>query len=113
MAMQPDGGFGVVWYSFDSAWDTDRSSIEARLFFPDGSPRAAEGPVNTYTTDVQKNPAVAVNGDGNFIVVVWESYGSSGNDDDGASVQAQLYIRPLFLDGFEAGDTSAWSSTMP
>ncbi len=46
--------------------------------------------VNAYTTGDQRSPAVAVDAEGNA-VVVWGSDGSSGNDTSAASVQAQLY----------------------
>ncbi len=36
-------------------------------------PAGAEFQVNTYTTDQQEDPAVAVDADGDF-VVVWHSY---------------------------------------
>ncbi len=51
--------------------------------------------------------------DGDF-VVVWQSAGSSGSDSSSFSVQGQRFVPSLiFTDGFESGDTSAWSSTVP
>jgi hypothetical protein len=46
--------------------------------------------VNTYTTDNQWFPAVAVDDDGNF-VVVWQSDGSPGSDSSDESIQVQRY----------------------
>lgn len=46
--------------------------------------------VNTYTTEDQTDPSVAMDGQGRF-VVVWESYGSSGSDDDRQSIQGQRF----------------------
>lgn len=70
-----------------------------------------EGQVDTYTTNSQNNPVVGYGGDGNF-VVVWHSVGSSGTDTSGRSIQGQRFAIPLFADGFESGDSSAWSSTL-
>ncbi len=55
---------------------------------------------------------MAADGDGDF-VVVWSSFGSSGSDSAGESIQGQRFAVPLFTDGFESGDTSAWSNTVP
>jgi hypothetical protein len=46
--------------------------------------------VNTYTTGNQVRPSVALNDQGEF-VVVWASYGSAGSDQDMGSIQAQRY----------------------
>jgi hypothetical protein len=42
-------------------------------------PSGTEFQVNTYTTDLQRRPAVASQGSGEF-VVVWQSYGQDGSD---------------------------------
>jgi hypothetical protein len=48
-----------------------------------------------------------------FIVVVWDGWGSYGTDTIPPSIQGQLYsTETIFADGFESGDTSAWSSTV-
>ena len=45
---------------------------------------------------------------------MWDSPGSYGTDNSGSSIQGQLYTtRVLFADGFESGDTSAWSRSQP
>jgi hypothetical protein len=71
------------------------------------SPNGGEFQVNTYTTNDQRVPAVAVDGQGNF-VVAWQSYSSSGTDTSYSSIQAQRYDA-LFRDGFESGTTGRWS----
>ena len=53
-------------------------------------PVGAESQVNTYTTYHQNYPSVATDADGDF-VVVWTSYGSSGSDSSGDSIQGQRY----------------------
>ena len=91
VAMDGQGKFVVVWASNGSAGtDTSEESIQAQRFDSDGNPVGVEFQVNTYTTDEQTDPMVAMDSLGNF-VVVWESYGSDGTDDDYNSVQGQLY----------------------
>jgi hypothetical protein len=69
--------------------------------------------VNSYTTFSQLSPAVATDPDGDF-VVVWQSDGSGGSDTSDFSIQGQRgKLRLLFGDGFESGDTTAWSAAAP
>ena len=87
MSVDPDGNFVVVWNSFGSAGtDTSGSSIQAQRFAADGSPAASEIQVNTYTTSFQDSPIVAMEPDGDF-VVVWTSAGSDGTDSSSYSIQ--------------------------
>ncbi len=107
-----DGGFVVVWRNLGrSGTDTDGVSIQGQRYDSDGLPVGGEFQVNTYTTSYQYEPAVAAGPNGGF-VVVWASDGSYGTDTDYFSVQGQRYTLPVFLDGFESGDTSAWSNTV-
>ncbi len=59
---------------------------------PSGTPEPVgeEFQVNTYTTGSQAHSAVAVDAGADF-VVVWTSYGSSGSDSSGGSIQGQRY----------------------
>lgn len=85
------GNFVVVWESDSSSGsDTDDDSIQARRYNSAGSPIGGQFQVNSYTTDDQDYPAVAV-GPHHTFVVVWESDGSSGSDTDDDSIQAQRY----------------------
>jgi hypothetical protein len=86
VAMDGQGNFVVVWRSPDG----DSWGIHGQRFDSDRDPVGTEFEVNTYTTDEQSEPAVAMDKDGNF-VVVWESLGSLGTDADEESVQGQLY----------------------
>ncbi len=54
------------------------------------SPDGDQFQVNTYTTNGQYDPAVAVDGRGDF-VVTWDDLNYSGNDMDGAGIGAQRY----------------------
>ncbi len=88
--MDSQGNFVVIWSSTGSGGtDTSSESIHGQRFDSDGNPVGGEFQVNTYTTDEQTDPAVAMDSLGNF--VVWESYGSDGTDDDYNSIQGQLY----------------------
>ena len=94
VAIDDDGDFVVVWQGDDSAGtDTHPSdptkSINGQLFASDGGMVGGEFQVNTYTTDDQYHPSVAMDSDGDFMVV-WDSHQSYGPDTN-ASIQAQRY----------------------
>ncbi|MCP3977309.1 MAG: hypothetical protein GY720_22700, partial [bacterium] len=57
---------------------------------PMGMARADDVQVNTYTTDYQRSPEVALGKNGHF-VVVWHSRGSGGTDSSFLSIQGQRY----------------------
>ena len=81
----------MVWTSNGSGGtDTSSSSIQAQRFDQDGAPLGAQFQVNSYTTGYQANPAVAVDSRGN-LVVVWQSGGSGGTDQDSLSLQGQRF----------------------
>jgi hypothetical protein len=91
IAMDGLGNFVVVWESSGSdGTDTSLRSIRARRFNAVGLSVGDDFQVNTYTSDNQTDPAVAMDVEGNF-VVVWQSYGSYGTDDDYRSIQGQLF----------------------
>ena len=74
-----DVGFVVAWDDESSAGDDgDGRSVHARLFDSLGDPRGGQFQVNAYTTGDQVVPAVAADGDGDF-VVVWESETYTGS----------------------------------
>ena len=70
------------------------ASIQGRRYDASGSPEGGEFQVNTYTISFQRIPSVAVDADGDF-VVVWWSYGNFGSDTDGRSIHGQRYAGPL------------------
>jgi len=53
-------------------------------------PEGAQFQINTYTTHNQNYSSVAMDPDGDF-VVVWQSYGASGTDTSRYSIQGQRY----------------------
>jgi hypothetical protein len=75
-------------------WDSDlrSSAVVALLWIACGAGLAAadDVQVNTYTTGDQTFPSVAMDWDGDF-VVVWQSFGSAGSDDSATSIQAQRF----------------------
>ena len=93
VAVDAQGKFLVIWDSEGSSGTDDSSwSIQAQLFEVDGSPDGSEFQVNSYTTSHQFSPAIAVDGQGNF-VVTWHSNGSYDTDNNQYSIQAQRYDR--------------------
>ena len=84
LAVWPDGRFVAVWA------DLDVTDVRGQLFAADGSFNGSELLINTYTTDEQVWPVARVADDGSFLVV-WQSLGSTGSDNDGRSVQGQRF----------------------
>jgi hypothetical protein len=87
VAMDEAGGFVVVWTSFGQ--DGSSSGVFGQRFDPSGTKVGAEFRVNTFTTDGQFAPSVAMTPAGEF-VVVWES---ESQDGDGSGVFGRLYDR--------------------
>lgn len=89
MDMDADGNFIVAWTEYPAATGDD---IYFRRFKADGTELdAAPVIANTYTTDDQQDPDLAVASNGDFILT-WESDGQDG-DDDG------VYARRFAADG--------------
>lgn len=88
IAVAPDGSFVVVWDGFKST--ESGAGVFGQRFAADATPLGSEFKVNTFTSGKQRFPAIAMDGDGDF-VVVWESDGSAGTDDHGRSVQGQRF----------------------
>jgi hypothetical protein len=80
LAMEHDGDFVVAWASFGE--DGSSYGVFARRFASNGNPTTGAFQVNTYSVDNQRGPSVAVEGDGDF-VVVWQS---NAQDGDGSGV---------------------------
>lgn len=101
------GNFIVAWAGESAGTDMFSSSIQARAFDADGFPFGNDQQVNTYTLNNQNSPAIAGDAQGTF-VATWYGPDSGGTDTSELSAQAQRLSVPLFADGFESGDTSAW-----
>jgi hypothetical protein len=82
----------VVWESVGSVGSDNGEgrSIQAQRYASDGSELGGQFQVNAYTTMDQRFPRMAAGPGGDF-VVVWQSRGSSGPDNDSDSIQGQRY----------------------
>ena len=86
-----DGDFVVVWRSTGSSGtDFSSYSIQGQRYASSGATVGTQFQVNTYTSNNQVLPSVSVEDNGDF-VVAWQSYGSSGTDPSGYSIQGQRY----------------------
>ena len=85
IAADANGNFVVVWVS--NLQDGSAYGIYAQRYGADGTAQGAEFLVNATTTDNQINPAVAMDGAGNFVV----TWSSNLQDGSGYGVYAQRY----------------------
>lgn len=76
VAMDATGNFAVVWAS--TGQDGGGRGIFAQRYDLDGNAQGAEFQVNTYTSGNQETPAIAMDDDGDF-VVVWRSNNQDGS----------------------------------
>ncbi len=108
MAVAPAGDFVVVWQSRGSdKGNPYLYSVQGRRYASNCDPLGGEFQVDTYTTTAQVSPSVAVAPAGDF-VVVWARDGYTLWDVHGQRFQ----VADLFADGFESGDTAAWSAVV-
>jgi hypothetical protein len=77
VAAHATGNFVVVWHGTGQG---DDYGIFAQRYDSNGAALGSELRVNSYTTDSQADPAVAMDASGNF-VVVWQSRGQDGSED--------------------------------
>jgi hypothetical protein len=76
VAMSSDGEFVITWQSNDQ--DGSSAGIYAQRYNSSGTAHGSEFRVNTYTTNLQLSPKVAMDDSGNF-VVTWTSYDQDGD----------------------------------
>ncbi len=86
VAMNAAGDFVIAWQSRVQEGQLDYGIFAQRYEFA-GEPLGDEFRVNTFTTNNQGDPAVAMDADGDF-VVTWTSYGQDGS---GYGIYAQRY----------------------
>ena len=77
VAMDADGDFVITWLSQFQVDDT--YGIYAQHYDAAGVARGPSSHVNTYTTDAQLQPSVAMDADGDF-VVAWSSRNQDGSN---------------------------------
>jgi hypothetical protein len=86
VAIDADGDFVVTWDSYRQ--DADPGvGVYAQRFDASGVPQGGEFRVNTFTTDIQGYPSVAMAADGDFMIA-WHSFNQDGF---GTGVYAQRY----------------------
>jgi hypothetical protein len=114
IAADADGNFVVAWGSFgSSAGDNSETSVHAQRFSAAGVAQGSQFQVNDYTTNYQWLPAVAVDAEGDF-VVVWQSLGASSGDTAGYSLHGRRYSAagtslggPFQINSYTTGDQTA------
>jgi VCBS repeat-containing protein len=72
-----DGGFIVVWSSYNQ--DGDFDGIFAQRYDASGDALGSERQINTTSLSDQSSPSVTGLSDGGFIIT-WQSYGQDGSD---------------------------------
>jgi hypothetical protein len=83
--MDADGDFVVTWES--DIQDGSGRGVYAQAFEAGGNPRGSEFRVNAYTSSHQRDPRIAMEDNGDFVV----TWSSDGQDGDGLGVYAQRY----------------------
>jgi hypothetical protein len=76
IAMDKNGNFVIAWMS--EGQDGNGWGIFAQRYNRTSVPQGSEFQVNTYTTDHQSYPSVAMDPNGNF-VIAWNSLGQDGS----------------------------------
>jgi hypothetical protein len=93
IASAPDGRTTVSWHGF---LDGSGSSVQARLIAAAGDFVGSAFQVNQYTTHHQYRPAIAIDGDGEF-VVAWQSYGrgvfARRFDSSGSALSPEVQVK--------------------
>jgi uncharacterized repeat protein (TIGR01451 family)/fimbrial isopeptide formation D2 family protein len=95
-AMDSVGNFVVVWTS-DGDLDGDKKGVFAQRYNASGVAQGAEFRVNTFTTGDQNKPAVAMDANGNFVVV----WASNAQDGDKHGIYAQRFNSAGVVQGSE------------
>ncbi|MBX3475491.1 MAG: tandem-95 repeat protein [Planctomycetes bacterium] len=87
VAMDDDGDFVIVWQALNHPTDASGDGIYARRYNNAGVAQGTEFRVNSTVADDQREPAVAMDANGNF-VVVWQS---ANQDGSGLGIYGQRY----------------------
>lgn len=95
IAMDNDGDFVITWNSYGQ--DGSKGGIYAQRYDAAGIKQGNEFRVNTYTTNEQRHPEIAMDSDGDF-VIAWESVYQDGSN---AGIFAQRYNAAGIAQGTE------------
>ncbi|GMU67275.1 MAG: hypothetical protein AMXMBFR36_35490 [Acidobacteriota bacterium] len=110
VAVRGDGSFVISWtHSAGPVGTCESCELHARWYASDETPLGAPFYLNEITAGTQWDATLAFLPSGD-LVAAWTSTVSSGNDTSGTSILARRFRLPFFMDGFESGDTSRWSS---
>ncbi len=114
-------GFGTDLHDAGGGFGNQR----AMLYINEGLKNTACGPSFLDTRDGIIQAAVDNNG-GEDVCRIWTAFAGFGLGEDattagantqsatnGFAIPSACLLDPIFLDGFESGDTSAWSATAP
>ena len=93
-----DGGFVIVWQSYDGQDDSSGGGIKARIFDADGTAVGDEFLVNSVTRLAQILPSITALSGGGF-VVTWAS-GDGQDDPSSSGIKARIFD----ADGTAIGD---------
>jgi phosphoheptose isomerase len=94
IVMDSDGDFVIAWRSYGQ--DGSSWGVYAQGYNSSGVAQGSEFLVNTYTTDSQRFPSIAMDSDGDF-AIAWQSYEQDGS---GNGVYAQRYAAPAVSTAF-------------
>lgn len=110
IASNKNGDFVIVWSSFDRDYPDDFFDVKGRIFNKQGAV-TEEFIVNTFQNNTQTRPDVAMDLEGNFIVV-WESWYQDGSE---RGVYAQKFNSEGIKDGTEflVNTTTLYSQCKP
>jgi hypothetical protein len=95
VAMDVAGNFVVVWSSYSQ--DGSSNGIFGRRFDPNCNPIVEEFQINAITSGNQTEPSVAMNDDGDF-VVVWQGPGLTEGDEE------DIFAQRFDANGLPVGD---------
>ncbi len=110
VSMQPNGEFAVVWDIPLSAGD---ANSQGRFFDADGTPFGEQFRITPLLAGGFNFGATAAPSPGGRFVVVWHSSYYAGGLYAVEHIQGRRVRPDFFADGFESGDTSWWSGTVP
>lgn len=115
VAVDASGNFVAVWQSVGSlGGDSSLASVQARIFDASGAPTSGpEFQLNSYGYDNQVLPRIAADDSGSFLVV-WQSDGSEGSDQQGTSIQATyMDLQGTLGDEFQVNDNPTLNQVAP
>jgi hypothetical protein len=86
VAMNESGEFIIAWTS-SNPLDGDQTGVFAQRYDSSGAAQGSEFLVNSYKTSSQSNSAIAICGNGSFVI----AWCSGGQDGSGYGIYAQRY----------------------